>query len=113
MLACVVVTGCSRNPRLNQASYDKIQAGMTIAEVEAILGPGESEGGDLSLAEGAVPAGAVGIGGEQTGIYPAVLPGGWHLIGRTEVALFDPLAASPTLLRPGDRVRFVVESLQP
>lgn len=64
MLACVVVTGCSRNPRLNQASYDKIQAGMTIAEVEAILGPGESEGGDLSLAEGSGVAGAVGIGGD-------------------------------------------------
>ena len=61
----------------------------------------------------AVPAGSVGIGGEQTGIYPLRSPGGWHLIGRTEVALFDPLAASPTLLRPGDRVRFVVESLQP
>jgi len=61
----------------------------------------------------AVPPGSVGIGGEQTGIYPLRSPGGWQLIGRTEVALFDPLAASPTLLRPGDRVRFVVESLRP
>jgi KipI family sensor histidine kinase inhibitor len=59
----------------------------------------------------AVPARSVGIGGEQTGIYPLVSPGGWQLIGRTPLALFDPLAAEPTLLRPGDRVRFVVESM--
>lgn len=60
----------------------------------------------------AVPAGSVGIGGEQTGVYPLVSPGGWQLIGRTSLTLFDPSAAEPTLLRPGDRVRFVVESLK-
>jgi KipI family sensor histidine kinase inhibitor len=60
----------------------------------------------------AVPARSVGIGGEQTGIYPLVSPGGWQLIGRTSLELFDPTAESPTLLRPGDRVRFVVESVQ-
>ena len=60
----------------------------------------------------AVPARSVGIGGEQTGIYPLVSPGGWQLIGRTSLELFDPAAESPTLLRPGDRVRFVVESMQ-
>ena len=59
-----------------------------------------------------VPAGAIGIGGEQTGIYPMVSPGGWQLIGRTPLKLFDPTAAEPTLLRPGDHVRFVVESLE-
>ncbi|MNT75532.1 Kinase A inhibitor [compost metagenome] len=59
-----------------------------------------------------MPARSVGIGGEQTGIYPLVSPGGWQLIGRTPLELFDPSAESPTLLRPGDRVRFVVESLQ-
>jgi len=61
----------------------------------------------------AVPAGSVGIGGEQTGVYPLVSPGGWQLIGRTSRVLFDPRAAEPTLLRPGDRVRFVVESMAP
>lgn len=61
----------------------------------------------------AVPARSVGIGGEQTGIYPLESPGGWQLIGRTPLALFDPEAESPTLLRPGDRVRFVVESIEP
>jgi KipI family sensor histidine kinase inhibitor len=60
----------------------------------------------------AVPARSVGIGGEQTGIYPLVSPGGWQLIGRTSVELFDPNAAEPTLLRPGDHVRFVVESME-
>jgi len=55
----------------------------------------------------AVPAGSVGIGGSQTGVYPLASPGGWQLIGQTRTALFDPLQQPPTLLRPGDRVRFV------
>jgi inhibitor of KinA len=53
-----------------------------------------------------VPAGSVAIGGSQTGIYPKPLPGGWQLIGRTPLRLFDPTAASPSALRPGDRVNF-------
>lgn len=57
----------------------------------------------------AVPAGSVGIGGAQTGIYPLATPGGWQLIGRTALPLFDPRAEPPTLLAPGDRVRFVAE----
>ena len=60
----------------------------------------------------AVPARSVGIGGEQTGIYPLVSPGGWQLIGRTSLDMFDPAATEPTRLRPGDRVRFVVESME-
>lgn len=54
-----------------------------------------------------VPAGSVAVGGGYCGIYPASGPGGWHLIGRTDAVLFDPLRAAPTLLLPGDRVRFV------
>lgn len=54
-----------------------------------------------------VPAGSVGIGGAQTGIYPAELPGGWQLIGRTPWALFDPgNELRPCRFAPGDRVRF-------
>ena len=60
----------------------------------------------------AVPARSVGIGGAQTGIYPLVSPGGWQLIGRTPLELFDPQAEPPTLLRPGDRVRFVARSVE-
>jgi conserved hypothetical protein TIGR00370 len=53
-----------------------------------------------------IPPGSVGIGGAQTGIYPLRSPGGWNLIGRTPLKLFDPLKNPPTLLHPGDRVRF-------
>lgn len=55
----------------------------------------------------AVPAGSVGIGGEQTGVYPWTSPGGWNLIGRTALRLFDAAAPSPALLAAGDTVRFV------
>jgi KipI family sensor histidine kinase inhibitor len=54
-----------------------------------------------------VAAGSVGIGGSQTGIYPLVTPGGWQIIGRTSLDLFNPNGSSPTLLLPGDTVRFV------
>lgn len=54
-----------------------------------------------------VPAGSVGIGGAQTGIYPLATPGGWQLIGQTTLPLFDPHKDEPVLLRPGDTLRFV------
>jgi inhibitor of KinA len=53
-----------------------------------------------------VPAGTVAIGGEQTGIYPQVTPGGWNLIGRTPLRLFRPEENPPVLLQPGDEVTF-------
>lgn len=54
-----------------------------------------------------IPAGSVGIAGAQTGIYSVASPGGWRIIGRTPLALFDPARAEPFLLSAGDRVRFV------
>lgn len=54
-----------------------------------------------------VPAGSVGIGGSQTGVYPLASPGGWQLIGHTPQMLFDAKREEPVLLRPGDTVRFV------
>jgi KipI family sensor histidine kinase inhibitor len=54
-----------------------------------------------------VPEGSVGIGGAQTGIYPLESPGGWQLIGRTELRFFDATRTAPSLLLPGDRLRFV------
>ncbi len=54
-----------------------------------------------------VPAGSVAIAGRMTGIYPFASPGGWNLLGRTSVRLFDPFAEPPALILPGDRVRFV------
>jgi KipI family sensor histidine kinase inhibitor len=54
-----------------------------------------------------VPAGSVGIGGEQTGIYPFASPGGWQLLGRTELPLFNLKNEQPTLLQAGDTLSFV------
>ena len=53
-----------------------------------------------------VPAGSVAIAGAQTAIYPLDTPGGWHLLGRTDLTLFDPMRDPPALFRVGDRVRF-------
>ena len=53
-----------------------------------------------------IDAGAVGIAGGQTGIYPSVSPGGWRIIGNTPVRMFDPAADPPTPIEPGDLVRF-------
>lgn len=58
-----------------------------------------------------VPAGSVGIGGSQTGIYPFASPGGWQLLGRTSIALFDLSKENPVLLQAGDQVRFVAETV--
>ncbi len=53
-----------------------------------------------------VPAGSVGLAGKQTGIYPFATPGGWQIIGRTPIKLFDATSSSPSVLKPGDKVRF-------
>jgi inhibitor of KinA len=55
----------------------------------------------------AIPAGSVGIAQQQTGIYPVESPGGWRLIGRTPVPLFDPRRDPPVAVEPGDYVRFI------
>ncbi len=55
----------------------------------------------------AIPAGSVGIAERQTGVYPIESPGGWQLIGRTPVRLFDPSKQPPVIAEPGDYVRFV------
>ena len=52
-------------------------------------------------------AGSVAIAGSQAGVYPLASPGGWRVIGRTALRLFDPAGEPPPLLRMGDRVRFV------
>lgn len=54
-----------------------------------------------------VPRGAVGIGGDQTGVYPIESPGGWNLIGQTPLTLFNPEANIPFLIKAGDFIRFV------
>jgi len=59
----------------------------------------------------AIPAGSVGIAQQQTGIYPVESPGGWQLIGRTPVSLFDPRRTPPVLVEAGDYIRFVAVTL--
>lgn len=105
------------------------QAGLSPGDVVAIHSAGEYRVAMLGFAPGfpyligldprlatprlgspraRVPAGSVGIGGAQTGIYPRSGPGGWQLIGRTGMTLFDATRDPPAALAPGDRVRFVV-----
>lgn len=61
----------------------------------------------LNTPRSSIPAGSVGIAENQTGIYPTESPGGWRLIGRTPVPLFQPLHDPPCPLEPGDYVKFV------
>jgi inhibitor of KinA len=61
----------------------------------------------LSAPRKSVPVGSVAIAGAQAGVYPLASPGGWRLIGRTPVKLFDPDAVPPPLLRMDDRIRFL------
>jgi len=59
-----------------------------------------------STPRAAIPAGSVGIAGEQTGVYPLQTPGGWQIIGRTSLSMFDAHRAQPSLLKAGDLVQF-------
>lgn len=59
-----------------------------------------------SSPRGSVPAGAVGIAGSQTGVYPLETPGGWQIIGQTPLRLYDPRREAPALLSAGDQVKF-------
>lgn len=61
----------------------------------------------LATPRTAIPAGSVGIAQTQTGIYPVESPGGWQLIGRTPITLFDPARQPPVLVEAGDYIRFV------
>lgn len=61
----------------------------------------------LATPRSRVEPGSVGLAGPYTGIYPTASPGGWQLVGRTEVVLWDPSREQPALLPPGTRVRFV------
>jgi inhibitor of KinA len=58
-----------------------------------------------------VPAGSVGIAGNQTGIYPLDSPGGWNIIGQTPLQMFDMYKDDPCLVKPGDKIKFVPISL--
>ncbi|MGH8783628.1 MAG: 5-oxoprolinase subunit PxpB [Cupriavidus necator] len=59
-----------------------------------------------------VAKGSVAIGGSQAGVMPCTAPSGWHLIGMTELSMFDPNRSAPCLLSPGDRVHFRVKGIE-
>jgi KipI family sensor histidine kinase inhibitor len=89
-----------------EAEYDVLLLGF--APGFAYLGPLPPK---LSLPRRAtprtrVPPGSVAIAGRQTAVYPSSTPGGWHLIGRTDLVMWDAAREPPALLRPGQRVRF-------
>ena len=120
-----VVYGGAEGPDLGAVAE---HAGMTEAEVVArhaerpyrvyMLGfvPGFAYMGRVDPSIGMarhrvprerVPAGSVGITGQQTGVYPVESPGGWQIIGRTSTVMFDAGRERPSLLEAGDFVRFV------
>jgi KipI family sensor histidine kinase inhibitor len=101
---------------LTPAAVVDIHAGAEYAVYMMGFCPGFTYLGELSeriaaprlrTPRTAIPAGSVGIAQQQTGIYPVESPGGWQLIGRTPVRLFDASRTPPTALEPGDLVRFV------
>jgi KipI family sensor histidine kinase inhibitor len=64
----------------------------------------------LSNPRDGVPVGSVIVGGAQAGIMPVTAPSGWHILGRTDLSLFDATRDGPALFAPGDRLRFVPEA---
>lgn len=106
----------SRHSGLNK--YDVIETFLSRTYRVYMLGflPGFAYMGEvderiatprLAVPRTRVPKGSIGIAGKQTGIYPLASPGGWNIVGRTELKMFDPAAEFPCLLAPGDEVRFV------
>ena len=70
----------------------------------------------LHISRKAVPdltieAGSIGIAGQQTGIYPQNSPGGWHIIGKTPISIFNPKDATPVKISPGDSIQFYTISM--
>lgn len=104
--------------RLAGLSPDEVVASHAAATLEVQLvgfAPGFAYIGELPEAlsvprldtpRTTTPPGSVAVAGRQTGIYPAALPGGWRILGRTPITLFDPQRDPPSYLAPGDRVRF-------
>lgn len=89
-------------------------AGYAVAFIGFAPGFAYLTGGDerlhvprLAQPRERVPAGSVAIAGPYSGVYPRDSPGGWRLLGRTPLVLFDPAAEPPARLAAGDRVRFV------
>lgn len=92
--------------RHSSASYEVAFVGFTPGFGYLTGLPAELAAPRLPSPRTRVPAGSVGIAGDQTGIYPSATPGGWRLIGRTPLRMFDANRAEPSLLSIGNGVRF-------
>jgi KipI family sensor histidine kinase inhibitor len=92
--------------RHSATEYTALMLGFTPGFAYLGLLPESLDTPRLATPRVSVPAGSVAIAGRQTGVYPAASPGGWNLIGRTALRLFDPEAERPCLITAGDRVRF-------
>jgi inhibitor of KinA len=101
----------------NLSTHDVIELHISVSYLIYMLGftPGFPYLGGMSeriatprldKPRAKIPAGSVGIGGKQTGIYPIESPGGWRIIGRTPLKAFDPSASNPFLFAAGDYLRF-------
>src|SRR5687767_7548845 len=78
LTTCLVLTGCQRNKSLTKANFDKINPGMTLAEVQTLLGAPGEEDPELSMAEGSSVAGAVGVGGTLESMTPKKSATKWY-----------------------------------
>jgi 5-oxoprolinase (ATP-hydrolysing) subunit B len=114
------LAGCAAFAGLDIADYVRIhsEATYTVFALGSQPGFGYLGGLDARLARPRrdtphprVMAGSVIIGGAQAGILPQTMASGWHIIGRTDLSLFDPQASPPALLAPGDVVRFVAREV--
>ena len=88
------------------AEYTALMLGFTPGFAYLGLLPDGLDVPRLATPRVRVPPGSVAVAGRQTAIYPSASPGGWRLLGRTSLPLFDPRREEPSLLAPGDRVRF-------
>jgi KipI family sensor histidine kinase inhibitor len=89
------------------AAVELVSAFCGFAPGFAYLSGLEVEVSRLPTPRTRVPAGSVAVAGTWCGVYPTASPGGWRIIGRTDVVLWDPERPQPALLAPGTRVRFV------
>jgi KipI family sensor histidine kinase inhibitor len=106
----------ARRLGLSEDEVVRLHASRTYRVYMSGFAPGYSYLGELperlalprlATPRPSVPAGSVAIAGRQTGIYGVSTPGGWHILGRTPLRLFDPTRDPPCYLAAGDRVRFV------
>ncbi len=93
--------------RHGASEYTAFMLGFTPGFAYLGLLPEALECRRLATPRVRVPAGSVALAGRQTAVYPVASPGGWRIVGRTSLRLFDPFRDEPALLAPGDRVRFV------